>query len=699
MKKKLISALAVILVAALMIPAALGLSLQEIYGLLSGSSYSSYITFYNAKNQETMLIVKKVVESPGTEKAPEDDEFQFTLMINGAPARNVMYTLMDKDGRKIYNYPDKQTTEEDKTQFEVPLKTDSRGRFTLKAGQSARFEGLHPGDSYSVTEDPQEPYIQQTPAAGAALSGTMTNESASAVFKNLYPSGQPGKIEVRKTVSYPANYEIPKTPDFKFEISVNNEKLANYEYTVKSISTGDVVSTGKTDENGIFTLQGDTCAVFENIPEDVDYQVKEIIDEAVADAGWRVCGDDTQEGATSSSGALANFSNVLASFGVSKEMLGGIAAETPFQFQVLNEKGKPFGYSLSYYLYDQTLRLVDEDLHKTGEDGTFTLEAGQRAIFVGLDPGTVYGVAETSSGQYVQYLPASAKGYEGKVVGDSVEILPFINASIPSKTLLTVKKIVQNNTEDASAPDITFKFRISVLKNGEYVPAAKAAYDIVDANGTRTYSADADGIFELRAWETARFVDLKKGNTYKVEEIIEGFETTAPGEYKFSPAGTYEVEGIEVDNDPVQLEFKNNYDEPENPQIQVVKKKGTTDKPLNGATLQLITKDENGEVKDIIKEWVSKDTPEVIDVEPGTYYIRELKAPAGFEVAEDVKIEVVYSDEVQTFEMVDHRTQEVPTGVAALRSPLIRTIIAIVILLAALAGLYFGVIRRRRDAE
>ena len=57
--------------------------------------------FYNAKNQETSLFVKKTVESTGPEQAPEDDEFLFTLTLNDAPARDLMYTLFDKDGKFV----------------------------------------------------------------------------------------------------------------------------------------------------------------------------------------------------------------------------------------------------------------------------------------------------------------------------------------------------------------------------------------------------------------------------------------------------------------------------------------------------------------------------------------------------------------------------------------------------------------------
>ena len=187
MKRKGSRILAGVLIAALLLPLALKVGAEEIYGLLSGSSFSSYITFYNMKNEEAALYVSKSVESADAEHpAPEDDVFEFVLKLNGEIARDLHYTLMDEKGNHIYNYEDGQTTTEDKNKFEVELKTDRYGRFFLKAGQTAKFENLRPNDYYEVTESECDPYVQIDPPAGEAAKGTLTPEGADRVFRNLY---------------------------------------------------------------------------------------------------------------------------------------------------------------------------------------------------------------------------------------------------------------------------------------------------------------------------------------------------------------------------------------------------------------------------------------------------------------------------------------------------------------------------------
>lgn len=696
MKKKLISTIAAVLVVALMVPMALGVGLQEIFGLLSGSSFSSYITFYNARNEETALFVKKEVQNAGNDVLPEDDEFEFTLRINGELAKKLQYTLYDAEGRRIYNYESGQTTVEDKTKLETPIKTDNHGMFSLKAGQTAKFDGLLPGDTYEVEESENPPYIQTNPPQGESAQGTLTNDGDQVTFVNLYPRTESGRLEVRKSVSYPDKYDVPETPEFTFEIKISNKAYKNQAFVVKDLDTNDKVSEGTTDANGRFMLNGNTYAVFSDVPVDADFSVKEILEDAVREAGWRVVGEDEQEGATSTNGNVVSFANVLASFGVSKEMLGGVAVEESFGFQVLDGKNKPWNGSLSYYLYDAGKHLVDEELHTTGTDGTFSLKATQTAIFVGMEAGTAYGVREVSTGRYVQYLPGDGSGYTQKVVSDSVEVLPFVNADVPSPTLLTVKKTLTDNSEDGSAPDVEFTFRIS-KKTGEntYEPIPRAAYDIIDKNGTRTLSADKNGCFTLHAWETARFVELDKNNTYMVEEVT---DLLPEG---FTLGGDAQAEAL-MEDDPIAFEFENNYDVPKDPHVGIRKEKANGDL-LAGAVLQLIRKGENNEVE-VLHEWVSANTEETFIVKvPGTYYIHEKEAPEGFVVAEDVEIEVKKTElkpdgtpVIQTFTMVNHRDQEVPTGVEALKAPTVRTIMVLVIAAGALIAAYFGISHKRK---
>lgn len=917
MKKKLISIIAGIAIAALVLPMAIGVGAMEVYGILSGSSFSSfisYIAFHNAKDENTFLYVKKQVENADESKpAPEDDEFEFVLKLNGSVAQYQHYTLFDADGKRIYVYDGVQTTEEDPNQFEDELKTDRYGKFVLKAGQQARFDGLAVQDNYEVEEIPLDPYIQTSPEGGASAIGTLEPSGANEIFRNLYPATK--EFQVRKSIVYPANYELPETPDFTFEVKIDGKLYANQGFIVKDLKTDQKLSEATTDENGRFTLKGDTYAVFQNVPQDTDYSVEEILGEGDENIGWRIVGDAIQEGATAEDGgAVVNFTNAYASFEVSKKMFGGITADASFEFQVTTANGKQsFGEILNYYLYDKNNQLVDEELHQTDVEGYFILKDGQKAVFVGLEPGTEYGVKETNSGKYIQYLPAAGQGYTDKVVSDSVEELPFINAITPSETLLTVRKSVVDNSEDGSAPNRQFMFRISKWdeETQSYVPAANEAYDITDATGTGTYSADEAGRFYLYAGETARFVKLKKGDKVMVEELTpdpavfatlasgkqrveierivatetepfhidvaypssitsdqltlvllqqtatdtyvpvsgvkyivtegaltgsegttgsdgsftmqrdgkvsfsEGIDPEAiylvetaetvkhktdygnggretsfeqsegetinlqvnvpatediasygsgdpivfvikklnpeTGDYEpFSgasyrlgngvsstddsgkfvvkkgiiavfeniPAGTYFIEqsiqdslrGFTLDGD-AQVEvgtidveaqsvtFTNNYDSPDNPLISIIKKNVNGD-ILSGAQLQLIKK--HGDEETIVRSWVSETTPEQFQLpegyEPGIYYIREIEAPKGYIVADDVRIRISNTSDIQEFSMTDKRDTKIPTGLEFFRRPIIRILIVLVIALGALAAVYFGIIRKRKKS-
>ncbi len=75
----------------------------------------------------------------------------------------------------------------------------------------------------------------------------------------------------------------------------------------------------------------------------------------------------------------------------------------------------------------------------------------------------------------------------------------------------------------------------------------------------------------------------------------------------------------------------------------------TTGKELTGDKLQLF--DESGK---LIEEWVSTDTPHLIERLPaGKYRLHEETSPAGFTVAEDVEFTVEETGEIQKVVMKD----------------------------------------------
>ena len=83
--------------------------------------------------------------------------------------------------------------------------------------------------------------------------------------------------------------------------------------------------------------------------------------------------------------------------------------------------------------------------------------------------------------------------------------------------------------------------------------------------------------------------------------------------------------------------------------VQISKTDMVTKKELPGAKLTIF--DSNNEK---VEEWTSGKEPHMIEkLKPGTYTLREVTAPKGYEVAEDVKFTVKETGEIQKVAMVD----------------------------------------------
>ncbi|MCF0120097.1 MAG: prealbumin-like fold domain-containing protein, partial [Oscillospiraceae bacterium] len=134
---------------------------------------------------------------------------------------------------------------------------------------------------------------------------------------------------------------------------------------------------------------------------------------------------------------------------------------------------------------------------------------------IGIPEGTVFTVSEQRAAGFTQVLPADTNGYVNETVGANVSTLPFGNntADEPDGTLTVSKTVISEALE--SAPDADFTFRLSVLVGTDYQPLPDAVYSV----GGNTFKTDEDGLFTLRANQTATFDRLKLTATYKVEEL------------------------------------------------------------------------------------------------------------------------------------------------------------------------------------
>lgn len=597
----------------------------------------SRVTFENIKNTNPDLYVTKQVENADDRYEMPDTRFSFVLKLDGKLASETEYRVYDESGKEVYKYEDGESTE-DKS-GKLRFTTTRSGNFTLRGGQTARFEYVGQGVQYEVSEQESDGWTQISPAAGTSLKGTVAAEGSSAVFTNLYEPVVPGRdtadLKIVKNISYPEGYELPGETSFGFTLKIAGKAYAGENYTVIDNAGGQEISTGTTDGEGHFMLPQNTTAVFKDVTAEADYEITEDPAE-----GWRTVGDTVRKGVVQGPMTSVYYTNVQASFLVSKTLQEG-TSEDEFVFTLLNNQHNVWA-GAQYYLYTAEGKLVNAQLQQTDSSGRFTLKADQAAMFVGIPQGTVYHVKEEAQPGYVQTVPRTADGYTNMSVEDSVEELTFVNEKTDTAGILTVsKKVVSTTGEEPLASD---EFAFTLLKkDGEtYTEVQNAVYAVQEGNSESTYKTDADGTFKLKANQTARFRDLESGE-YQV------CETDLPDEYNIEE--TEQTQTGVLGEDGLALEFTNQYTPQFLTNLYIHKTDGDGN-ALSGAKFGLFA---TSELTDPIYETESDSRGNIVfsDLRLGTYYLAETQPPEGFVPAEDpLKIELIRENREKGFELV-----------------------------------------------
>ncbi len=268
-------------------------------------------------------------------------------------------------------------------------------------------------------------------------------------------------------------------------------------------------------------------------------------------------------------------------------------------------------------------------IQKTSEDGvlegftflvegenyseTFTTDGAGKIYIQDLAPGE-YTVTEQESDLTARYeIPA---GKTITVTADEATTVEFYNQLLRGK--ITGHK---TGAEQAPLEGVTFG-----LFSAE-------ATDFTAENALATTKTDANGEFTF---------EVPYGS-YQVMEL-----TALPGYLIMEAPLTVEVNNPEVELDSIA-----------NRQtvIQISKVDAETGEELPGATLELYSPD--GELLDT---WVTTDTPHVVTGLPvgDGYVLKEIEAPEGYELAEDITFAVGETSEIQFVGMVDERTPEEP---------------------------------------
>lgn len=531
---------------------------------LAGSSGAAYasggavprVVFENESDGRSDLNIGKEVENAEGCTADAEDRFTFTLTLSrngGTLEEEQAYVLCDLTGKPLSNTG--------------ALMTQGGGKFTLKAGQMARFSDIPAGTDYVIHETPKDGYAQVNPPGGGDEISSKEGRTQTVIFRNLYDPGGRGeaRLEIEKTFAFPNGYEAPQTPDFTFLLKLDGRPAAGLPYQIRDNGTGQITGSGTAGPDGAFVLKGGKTAVFSGkdaagvpyIAEGMDYEVQEI----GLPSGWRLTGGQQplRKGGVNGT-TVERFHNSQAAFVVTKRMEDFSTPDVDFRFE-LRRADSGLWPGADYYLYDAQKRLVrsaqtDETdaggtagepdispapagnassaswLHHTREDGSFTLKPGQTAVFVGIAPGTGYSVSETADPRYVQVQPPKTEGYTGQEVAESIRTLPFVNQEAQYSRLLTVTKNVVNRKGDASDTEGGDRFRF-ILRDADGNPVEHALYRILAGGSERTcYTGpsgeagpDGDGQevlrpgeLILRANETARFENLPAG-VWQVQEI------------------------------------------------------------------------------------------------------------------------------------------------------------------------------------
>jgi len=473
------------------------LVILAVVGIMAASG-TAHFTYTNLEETQPDLYVSKTVTSVLDGYTVPDQEFTFVLKWDQDGdgylefASEVSYKLYDSTGKQIIN----------ENTSDGSFKTSSTGRFTLKDGQYAYFEFAGQVE-YEITELDVDGFTQTVPSGGGTATGTIPAEGTTVEFENAYiPEDQEGEetmLAIRKDITWPDGYEVPDdiTAEFTFSVKIDGELYKNQPYTVYNTNMTEELDRDTTDSEGKLTLQYGQVALFEEIDVGVDYEIEEVDNPD----GWKVTGETKYTGSTTAPIIYAYFTNTGTTLTVDKVRSDGVTGvEDEFTFILTDNDGEPIA-GAAYYVYDAKGNLTGNVL-TTNEDGEFTLQAGQKAFFIGLAEGS-YKVVEEDPDGYDRY---PEEGYTAEVSFDNADDHTFTNTQL---TNITIRKAEANDTSKllAGAEFTIYKLKDDVNvdeaedDDWEPYPDSDSAVKATSEDGILTYTDLPEGTYMIK--ETA----------------------------------------------------------------------------------------------------------------------------------------------------------------------------------------------------
>lgn len=321
--------------------------------------------------------------------------------------------------------------------------------------------------------------------------------------------------------------EIYAEDAFTFTVLLDNKPLKDKTYLLFKDGQP-VAGIHATDGYGQLKLSRGQKAVFDNLPEGAAYFVRES-----GYLQWLAQPSGEQAGTLQQGANEAVFDNTFLSLlYVEKKIANAqsyMDADQLFTFTLAFNGAAAAG--VDYYLVppgtSMTALLNVDGLTKqtTGDDGSFALKTGQRAVFAVLE-GTQYTVQEINVPEGFLPLQASVAGQMG-----TGNVLATLTNEYIYKDLFVSKALVAS--EGITLPDdLAFIFHAKIAGAPQEVQYLlyQSKDDTAPVSGVLTAGADGAFTFSLMAGQQIRLIGLPKGASYEVtEEAHPDFRTTSTG--------------------------------------------------------------------------------------------------------------------------------------------------------------------------
>lgn len=321
---------------------------------------------------------------------------------------------------------------------------------------------------------------------------------------------------------------------------------------------------------------------------------------------------------------------------------------------VVREIKAPDGYKLSDKKHDVTISKDEQIIEIKAENESIDVDVSKQDVYGKELPGAKMQLTDKDGNVVDEWVSAKKKHTVTKLkAGDYVlkeiaaptgyVIATEIAFSVDEYGKVTVNGVEATATDDAGNPTIVM-----------VDDTTKASITKTDISGDKEITGaemklfDKDGnlVEEWTSTDKAHEITgkLAAGDKYTLHEesAPDGYVVAADIEFTVSETG--EIDAIAMKDDTTK--------------VRISKKDITTDDELPGATLQII--DENG---NIVEEWVSTSEPYFIEgklIAGKTYTLREITAPDGYEIANDVKFTVDEKGNVTEVVMYDEHTPTPP---------------------------------------